>query len=79
MSTKALVILAEGAEEMEVVITVDVLRRAGVQVSDCFADFILIFCNRMFLYHNATFRMYFQFEHFNLRTELNMVLLFDCR
>ena len=32
MSTKALVVLAEGAEEMEAVITVDVLRRAGVTI-----------------------------------------------
>ena len=30
MSKKALVILAEGAEEMEVVIVVDTLRRASV-------------------------------------------------
>ena len=30
---RALIILAEGAEEMEVVITADVLRRAGVEVS----------------------------------------------
>ena len=29
----ALVLLAPGAEEMETVITVDVLRRGGVQVS----------------------------------------------
>jgi hypothetical protein len=33
MGTKsALVILAEGAEEMELVISVDVLRRAGVRI-----------------------------------------------
>ena len=32
MSTKALVFLATGAEEMETVITVDVLRRAGINV-----------------------------------------------
>jgi putative intracellular protease/amidase len=32
MHPKALVLLAEGAEEMEVVITVDVLRRGGVEV-----------------------------------------------
>ena len=32
MSPRALVILAEGAEEMETVITVDVLRRGGVEV-----------------------------------------------
>lgn len=30
--TKALVILSEGAEEMETVISVDVLRRAGVSM-----------------------------------------------
>lgn len=30
----AIVILAEGAEEMETVIPVDVLRRAGIEVSD---------------------------------------------
>ena len=30
--TKALVILSEGAEEMETVISVDVLRRGGVNV-----------------------------------------------
>jgi hypothetical protein len=35
MGTKsALVILAEGAEEMELVISVDVLRRAGVRIND---------------------------------------------
>jgi putative intracellular protease/amidase len=34
MGTKsALVILAEGAEEMELVISVDVLRRAGVGIT----------------------------------------------
>ncbi len=33
MTKKALVFLAEGAEEMETVITVDVLRRAGVHVT----------------------------------------------
>ncbi len=33
MTKNALVFLAEGAEEMETVITVDVLRRAGVQVT----------------------------------------------
>lgn len=33
MTKSALMIVAEGAEEMEVVITVDVLRRAGVDVS----------------------------------------------
>jgi hypothetical protein len=34
MGTKsALVILAEGAEEMELVISVDVLRRAGVRIT----------------------------------------------
>lgn len=33
MSKKALVILAEGAEEMETVITVDVLRRGGIEVT----------------------------------------------
>jgi protein DJ-1 len=32
MTKRALVILAEGAEEMETIITVDVLRRAGVEV-----------------------------------------------
>jgi protein DJ-1 len=32
MTKRALVLLAEGAEEMEVTITVDVLRRAGVDV-----------------------------------------------
>lgn len=32
MSATALVILAAGAEEMETVIVVDVLRRAGVEV-----------------------------------------------
>ena len=32
MGKRALVFLAEGAEEMETVITVDVLRRAGVEV-----------------------------------------------
>lgn len=31
-SSKVLVILAEGAEEMETVISVDVLRRAGVNI-----------------------------------------------
>jgi len=30
--TKALVILSEGAEEMEAVISIDVLRRGGVSV-----------------------------------------------
>ncbi len=33
MSKKALVFLAPGAEEMETVITVDVLRRGGIQVT----------------------------------------------
>jgi len=33
MSRKALLLLATGAEEMEVVITVDVLRRAGISVT----------------------------------------------
>jgi len=33
MSPRALVLLAEGAEEMETVITVDVLRRGGVEVT----------------------------------------------
>jgi protein DJ-1 len=33
MSNNALVFLAQGAEEMETVITVDVLRRAGVNVT----------------------------------------------
>jgi len=33
MTKKALVFLAEGAEEMETVIKVDVLRRAGVHVT----------------------------------------------
>jgi hypothetical protein len=40
MGTKsALVILAEGAEEMELVITVDVLRRSGVRVTyiECYS------------------------------------------
>ena len=32
MAPRALVLLAEGAEEMETVITVDVLRRGGVEV-----------------------------------------------
>ena len=32
MAATALVILAAGAEEMEAVITIDVLRRGGVQV-----------------------------------------------
>lgn len=32
MSKKALVLLAEGAEEMEAVISIDVLRRAGVSL-----------------------------------------------
>ena len=32
---KALIILAEGAEEMEAVITADVLRRGKVRVSPC--------------------------------------------
>lgn len=31
--TSALIFLAEGAEEMELVITADVLRRAGVHIS----------------------------------------------
>ena len=33
MTKKALVFLGEGAEEMETVITVDVLRRAGIEVT----------------------------------------------
>lgn len=33
MTKKALVFLAEGAEEMETVITVDTLRRGGVDVT----------------------------------------------
>jgi len=33
MAPRALVLLAEGAEEMETVITVDVLRRGGVEVA----------------------------------------------
>ncbi len=32
MAPRALVLLAEGAEEMETVITVDILRRGGVEV-----------------------------------------------
>ena len=32
MSRNALLLLANGAEEMEVVITTDVLRRAGVSI-----------------------------------------------
>ena len=32
MAPRALVLLAEGAEEMETVITVDVLRRGGIEV-----------------------------------------------
>jgi putative intracellular protease/amidase len=32
MSKNALLLLADGAEEMEVVITADVLRRAGVLI-----------------------------------------------
>jgi hypothetical protein len=41
MGTKsALVILAEGAEEMEVVISVDVLRRAGVRITFMFMRFV---------------------------------------
>lgn len=33
MSKTALIILARGAEEMELVITTDVLRRAGVRIN----------------------------------------------
>jgi hypothetical protein len=41
MTTKsALVLLAEGAEEMEFVISVDVLRRAGVRITRMLIPFI---------------------------------------
>jgi protein DJ-1 len=41
MTTKsALVLLAEGAEEMEFVISVDVLRRAGVRIAFMLISFI---------------------------------------
>lgn len=39
-SKTAMVILAEGAEEMETVIPIDVLRRAGIEVS---SDILFIF------------------------------------
>jgi hypothetical protein len=43
MGTKsALVILAEGAEEMELVISVDVLRRAGVRIAFMLMRFVLL-------------------------------------
>jgi hypothetical protein len=50
----ALVILAEGAEEMELVISVDVLRRAGVRIAFMLMRFMLFFsfifleCGRVF-------------------------------
>ena len=44
---KALVILAEGAEEMETVIVVDILRRAGIFVSlASLADELTTTCSR---------------------------------
>lgn len=42
MATKsALAILANGSEEMEIVITVDVLRRAGVSTTTHYKQFLI--------------------------------------
>lgn len=74
MGTKsALVIMAEGAEEMELVISVDVLRRAGVRITLVLTCYVVI---RAIVVH-MDLKLDFYFYLFEMCAYRKIILRFD--